>query len=150
MKKLVFGLFAMVMFGFVGNAQEKLEGPNFDTDVKVVNPVYSTEGKVKIITITLGRESLHCHRWGVCDVNVLGYDVYKTGQTIAIIQSPKENPYVIVELAEELDPRKFDTDFYVENDVISSEKEVTIVKGIYELDKSIGKFGGYKVLLNLN
>ena len=138
-----------MLFSNLSIGQQKLEGPDFDKDVKVVNQVYSSEGKVKIITITLGRESQHCHRWGVCDVHVLGFDVYKAGQTIAIIQSPKENPYVIIELAEELDPKKFDTAFYVENDVVSGDGDVSVIKGTYELDESIGKFGGYKVSVNL-
>ena len=150
MKKLVFGLIATVVFGSLSYGQEKLDGPDFDKDVKVVNPVYSSEGKVKIITITLGRESRHCHGWGACDIHVLGYDVYRAGQTIAIIQSPKDNPYVIIELSEELDDTKFDTSFYIENDITTVDRSVTITKATYELDKSIGKYGGYKVSVNLN
>jgi len=149
MKKLVLGLIATVMFSFVASAQTDKSEPNYGSDVTV-----STSNLKKGIgvgfLIDIGRASRHCRGFGFCEVVLFWVDIYKgvptsSNQIVVDIKGEKEDLYVLLVLDNELDSDKFDTNFYIDTDLISKNKEATIIKGAYFLDKSIGKYGGYKI-----
>jgi len=143
MKKLLFSLIATVFFGFIGSAQENLE-PVYGDDVTVLSSESSTG-----IFIDLGRPSRRCRGFGICirkpkpkiETELKGNSV-----NLPIIKTDKEM-YILVELNSFFDEKKFDTNFYVDEDITSTEDKLVIIKNIYKLDKTIGKFGGYKVLI---
>lgn len=85
----------------------------------------------------------------VCEVEILGYDVYKLGYVNLPIVNPENDPAVLIELSESFDETKFDTNFYVDGNIMSKDGTITFVGGVYALDKSIGKFGGYKIAVKL-
>jgi hypothetical protein len=61
MKKLFFGLLAMVMFGFVGNAKQLHE------PIKLHGNHISPERATLVIHLEFGRVSQNCRGFGICD-----------------------------------------------------------------------------------
>ena len=138
---------------------------------------YSTKAKadpgVKV-TLSIGRKSKNCGGIGICKIKEITITLFQVpslpvdpiGPTPSLTPAlglknsteSEENVfnveeinglnYLTLALTSTLDPIKFDTNFYVDEDVIDEESEITIPKGTYTLDNSIGNYGGYKVLLN--
>lgn len=98
----------------------------------------------------LGRASRRCRGFGICDVVAFWIVIYKgppptSNQVVVEIKGEKDDEYLMIQLNNALDSEKFDTNFYVDEDLSSPKNEATIKKGDYALDKSIGDFGGYKI-----
>jgi hypothetical protein len=153
MKKLLFGLIATVMMSVSGNAQTKAE-PEYGTDVTISEYNKVAGGGGVGFLFEIGRASKYCRRVGICDVVAFWIVIYKqvapTGNQLSVgIKGEKGNEYITLQLNNHLDPTKFDTTFYVDQD-IKSNKDITIKKGAYEIDNSIGAFGGYKIPVTVN
>ena len=138
------------MFSFIGNAQTTRTEPEYGSDVKISNSVVGKTAEIGFL-IDIGRASKHCRRFGFCDVVLFWIVIYKgapanANQIVLDIKGESGNQYLLIELNDRLDPNKFDTNFYVDNNLTSKNNEATIIKGIYKLDSLIGKYGGYKFL----
>lgn len=149
MKNLFVALIATFIYCAESQAQNALKEPTVNIDVYVKNQVFP-EGSTNKMSFRLGRASRSCFRFGVCEIIIFGWTIYNKGTVNLTIESPLSNPFTIIELSKELDGTKFDTNFYVDEAIKTKDGKITVVKGIYKLNKSIGKFGGYKVPLVIN
>ena len=153
MKKFIFGLIALVMFGFVGNAQSTTE-PLYGKDVTISNSNLGKSAGVGFL-LDLGRSSRHCRGFGICDVVAFWIVIYKgapptSNQVVVDVKGEKGNEFLLVELNNSLNPLDFDTNLYVDSDLKSIDNEAVIKRGTYKLDSTIGNFGGYKIPVTSN
>lgn len=118
-------------------------------DIKVQKPTSS--GKFGIsINWVVGRTSKDCAKFGICKGSTIDIDfgfgdihIEKAG----VLVERDGNKYFQFDLAAPLDPRKFDTNLYVDSDMTLEAKDVslTIVAGAYKPDFSTNKNGTYYV-----
>lgn len=63
------------------------------------------------------------------------------------VQEINGEKYLTLALTSALNSTEFDTNFYVDEDIIDEESGIVVPKGIYNLDNTVGNYGGYKVIL---
>ena len=136
------------------NLQESnLVQPEFNKDFMLVDGTsYSTDKKdPKIkVTFTIGRKSRKCHGFGICKVKSVTITLKNTesrDDTFAI-EEINGIKYAVLKLTNNLDENRFDTNLYVDELISDEETDLSLPEGIYQLDATIGEFGGYRVLLN--
>lgn len=99
------------------------------------------------IVIDLGRPSKGCKGFGVCEITI-GITIYdytnhkKPNQAYALWIEENNNEFAKLELAEPI-ASNLSTELIVENDVVDPTGEYYIPSGSYNLDSSIGTYGGY-------
>ncbi len=102
------------------------------------------------VTLSVGRKSKNCKKVGICKVKEITIEYLNSepleGMTFVSEQIDGQN-YLILALTSDLDSDKFDTNFYIDEDVIDEESGLVIPVGTYNLDDTVGNYGGYKVLL---
>lgn len=102
------------------------------------------------LKITLGRKSRNCFGFGICEIGfdsmIMSDEIYSTYSTSQSNQPKlpelKYNEFIFLD--KELDDNIFDTTLIIEEDIVVN-NQYLVKKGEYQLDKSIGKFGGYKL-----
>ncbi len=171
MKKLFFlALLTLVMFSCNRNEQYQNEPLQELTskDISFVNYTKILNNEVLNIKVpsggsvgfefTLGRKSRNCHGFGICELTAFWVEIYKGGQS----ENPADSKFtgLIIEeeassesktaakallvLDNDIDENTYDTTFYVDEDVYLG-TDYIIMKGEYQLDNSIGNFGGYSI-----
>jgi len=109
------------------------------------------EGPGVKVTLTIGRKSKNCRKIGICKVKEVTIIIKKSKDLENLTFNAKEingQNYLILALTSKLNSLEFDTNFYVDTDIIDEESGIVVPKGIYNLDDTIGNYGGYKVLFN--
>jgi hypothetical protein len=149
---MLFGLIATFMMSFNGNAQTTKVEPEYGTDITLSD--YKVNGGGVGFLFDLGRASKRCRGFGICDVVAFWIVIYKqvepkNNQLSVGIKGEKGKEYIMLQLNNNLDPTKFDTNFYIDQDIITN-KDITVKKGTYNIDKTIGAFGGYKIPVTIN
>lgn len=107
----------------------------------------------------LGRKSRNCHGFGICEVSAFWIDIWEskdeklsennftgliTKTSNLSVKYLNSNEYsAFLFLAKEIDNR-YDTAFIIDEDVFV-DKRYIIKKGIYLLDDTLGKYGGYQL-----
>ncbi|WP_298767321.1 hypothetical protein [uncultured Polaribacter sp.] len=125
-----------------------IDGSNFHLAKEDGDPKIKVKAKV---TLTIGRRSKGCRKIGICKVKEVAITVEASKSSNDLTFSTQEingQNYVILALASELNSEDFDTNFYVDEDITDEESGIVVPKGIYNLDYTVGNYGGYKVLLN--
>lgn len=152
---MFFSIVVMLIFGFGANAQNKIE-PVYNQDITFVANSRIDGAGVGFL-LDLGRASRACKGFGVCEIVACWLVIYDgkmatptSNQIITVTGGQKGSEHLTLELNNSLDPTKFDTNFYIDADLTSSGNEAVIKKGTYVLDRSIGKFGGYKIPVIVN
>lgn len=153
MKKLIFCFLFSILFALEGNAQLTKPEPVYGTDVTIAE--FNKVGGGVGFLFEIGRASRGCRGWGICDVIAFWIVIYKGApvtqtQAISYVEGIKGNEHIIIKINNKLDENKFDSNFYLDKDLLSTDRKATIKKGIYKLDNSIGSFGGYKIPVNIN
>lgn len=103
------------------------------------------------VTLTIGRKSRNCSRIGICKVKEVTIQLKNSKDLDDMTFTTKEiqgQNYLILALTSFLDSSKFDTNLYVDEDIIDEESGIIIPAATYEIDNYVGNYGGYKVLLN--
>ena len=132
------------------NLKQNLQSPVYGTDftLEAVNDdTANKDAEVALLISNIHRELKECTGgMGMCAFEVCDSKVCqaKVGQVIILVRPMSGDPIFSLALAQPLDG-KFDTNFYVDRDL--KDGEFIIPKGVYSLDKSIGKFGGYNIII---
>ncbi|WP_419868202.1 hypothetical protein [Chryseobacterium sp. CT-SW4] len=102
----------------------------------------------------LGRASRNCFGFGVCRLAAFWITIIWTKDATranypytGLIRENYDDPTkyaAYIELNNAMDPNQFDTSFYVDQD-IDVNNEYVIKAGVYQLDNSIGEYGGYEL-----
>nr|WP_314495672.1 hypothetical protein [uncultured Chryseobacterium sp.] len=112
-------------------------------------------GFVGSFEFTLGRVSKECAGFGVCGLVVFSIDIIDLPPTSApkstplvgdIIQNPNNEFSALIYLNQNVDPNQYDTVFYIDQDFNAGENYL-LKAGEYQLDNSIGEYGGYKIIV---
>lgn len=122
-------------------------------DIKVQTP--TNAGKMGIsIKWVIGRTSKDCASFGVCkgssiEINLPFADIDVSFERQGVLVEKEGNKYFKFDLAAPIDPKKFDANLYVDNDMVLEAKDtkLTIVSGVYKPDYSTNRNGTYYVLV---
>lgn len=97
------------------------------------------------LVITLGRKSGQCRGFGICEVKFEKIEKFSTSLNSPLSKSSSNLKHEeIILLDKKLDDTIFDTTLTIEEDIIVN-NQYLVKKGEYQLNKSLGKFGGYKL-----
>ena len=134
----------ITLFTILGSfAQSKLIEPVIGKDIFLESNSINGSSKLPIF-VDLGRSSRRCRGFGIClrKPKRLSFDIVST-----IDDSDSSRPFFYIYLAAKIDATIFDTNLYVDEDLKCTDDNLIISRDIYQLDNSIGKFGGYKIIL---
>lgn len=108
---------------------------------------------------TIGRKSRGCQGFGICELTAFWIEIYGkekdklsesdytgiiTKTNNIIFQDNGEEYGAFLFLAEEINNEKFDTTLVIDEDIRVNNNYI-VKKGLYQLDKRLGDFGGYKL-----
>lgn len=125
-------------------AQSKLLEPVVGKDIFLESNSTGANSKLPIF-IDLGRASKRCKGFGLC---LRKPKRLSAGDIVSNIDdSELSKPFFNIYLAAAIDGSVFDTNLYIDEDLKCTDDNYIIGRDIYQLDKSIGKFGGYKINL---
>jgi hypothetical protein len=102
------------------------------------------------VTLSIGRKSKKCRKIGICKVEKVKITIKKSTDLDNLtfnVQEINGEKYLTLALTSALNSTEFDTNFYVDEDIIDEESGIVVPKGIYNLDNTVGNYGGYKVIL---
>ncbi len=109
-------------------------------------------------TWTIGRRSLNCRRLGICKLESVTIIIKKSNNinngklnennVFTELQKNNGEYFAIFELDNFLDSSIYDTNFYIDETINNG--KIIVNQGIYELDETIGDFGGYKIPVTYN
>lgn len=115
---------------------------------------FNTNRNVGVGTVwTIGRKSKNCHRLGICKLDKIIINVNKSqrvledNEVFSNIVFYNGSPFIISMLDRELDPTIYDTNLYIDEDLI--DEDLLVNQAIIPLDNSIGSYGGYLIPLNI-
>ncbi len=118
-----------------------VDGSSSD-EVKTVDPGVS-------VTFTIGRKSRDCGGIGICKVTKVKVTLRTSSDYEGMTFNAEEidgQYYVILAHTSTLSS-EFDSNFYVDEDIIDEESGIVIPANTYAFDSTVGDYGGYKVLL---
>lgn len=140
-------LFFIVLISFamlnVATAQSKLAEPvpGKDVFIEANSTISGSESKIRI---DLGRVSRRCKGFGIC----IRKPKTESSDVVTTLEGEgTSDAFAIIYLAKEFDDTTFDTNLYIDEDLKCTDDNFIIAQNIYRLDKSIGKFGGYKIAI---
>lgn len=123
---------------------------------KVNNSSYSGKrnpvGVVASFEFTYGRQSKGCHGFGVCELVAFGFEIIELPPTkdhnkATIYKDATGELYALYTLNEKL--LLEDKTFYIDEDIIGIDKQnatkYIIKAGNYQMDPTLGQFGGYDI-----
>jgi len=109
--------------------------------------------------VKLGRKSKDCKKIGVCrfclgcvanppvsdkELTTIINTQIQEGQNQA--QRTAHDSHLVFELKEYLDPKVYDTNFYIDEDIYADDDDNSYLpSSSYPLELNIGDFGGYRV-----
>ncbi|WP_068595712.1 hypothetical protein [Vaginella massiliensis] len=107
-----------------------------------------TKGGGVTFVFDIGRRSSPtCKGFGICRLAAFGIWIVvqpKANQAIGI-DKQSSLKFITIELESPIDPAEFDTRFYVDEEIIDDNGNYKIKAGVYNLDSTIGLYGGYKL-----
>lgn len=108
----------------------------------------SNRGGGVTFVFDIGRKSKDCKGLGICKLAAFGvWIVTKENQAVADIIKDTPIPekyYAFLELEQPFDSA-YDSTLFVEDEIIDEDGEYKVVQGVYNLDLTIGLYGGYKI-----
>ena len=148
MKKL-FLLFILVAYSCSEEPANDLKTPQYGKDITLTainKNSAKKDDESKIIIVKLGRTSKKCVGFGFCRVCVICGDAKLDENIIHVPVNQDDNEeFIELHLDNELG-EEFDSNLYVDEDLIDNETgDLIISENIYELDSSLGLFGGYRI-----
>lgn len=149
MKKL-FKLCSILML-MIGSFAFAQKAPKSE-DIKVQTPTNAGKFGVSIKWV-VGRTSRDCASFGVCkgstiEINLPFGDIDISFERQGVLVEKDGNKYFKFDLAAPIDPKQFDTNLYVDGDMVLEAKDtkITVVSGTYKPDFSTNRNGTYYVL----